>query len=130
MLRVKTCLKFSEIHGVGCFALEDIKKGTVVWEMDPGLDLEIPEQQVRTFPSAIQDFFRIYAYGQVRNGEKTLVLCADHARHMNHSDAPNLLEAGETNAQNIANRDIRAGEELTCDYRLFDSKATEKLNPH
>jgi SET domain-containing protein len=42
---------------------------------------------------------------------------------MNHSEKPNLLDL-ETN---IAARDIQAGEELTCNYYLFDLDADRKL---
>ena len=128
MLRVRTQLKMSGIHGVGCFTLEDIKKGQLVWELDPGLDLELTEEQLKKYPPAVQDFFKIYSYGQMKNGEHTYILCAEHARHMNHSVTPNLLEAGDANAQNLAARDIKAGEELTCNYHEFDTDVQSKLN--
>jgi SET domain-containing protein len=46
---------------------------------------------------------------------------------MNHSENPNLIEAGDGNAYNVAARDIKVGEELTCDYNAFDTDATFKL---
>ena len=52
-----------------------------------------------------------------------ITLCGDHAKHMNHSDDPNLLDL-ETN---VAARDIAAGEELTCNYYIFDLDASRKL---
>lgn len=128
MLRVRTQLKMSGIHGVGCFTLEDIKQGQVVWEMDPGLDLELDQEQLKKCAPAVQEFFQIYSYGQLKNGKHTYILCADHARHMNHSDHPNLIEAGDGNAQNLAARDIKAGEELTCNYHEFDADVQSKLH--
>lgn len=127
MLLVKTFLKFSDIHGVGCFTAENIKAGQVVWKLDPLLDVELSEEQVKTYSPAVMDFLLTYAYGQQSNGKKTYILCGDHARHMNHSDSPNLIEAGDGNALNIAVRDIKAGEELTCDYNAFDTDASAKL---
>jgi SET domain-containing protein len=127
MLLVKSFLKFSDIHGVGCFTAEDIKAGQIVWKFDPVLDVEIDEAQISTFPEAVRSFLNMYAYGQQDVGKKTFILCGDHARHMNHSENPNLIEAGDGNAYNVAARDIKAGEELTCDYNAFDTDATFKL---
>jgi SET domain-containing protein len=52
------------------------------------------------------------------------VLCADNARFMNHADEPNTTRVhidGAIEDDDIATRDIRVGEEMTCDYRLFDA---------
>jgi SET domain-containing protein len=76
------------------------------------------------FPDAIQDFLRKYGYEEMHDGERTIVLCGDHARHMNHSDEPNLIDSDA----NIAARDIEAGEELTCNYYVFDVDAHRKLS--
>jgi SET domain-containing protein len=127
MLLVKSFLKFSEIHGVGCFTAEDIKAGQVVWSLDPILDVEIDANKISELPASVQSFLFMYAYGQISEEKKTFILCGDHARHMNHSEKPNLIEAGDGNAFNIAVRDIKAGEELTCDYNSFDTDASFKL---
>ncbi len=126
MLLVKSFLKFSEIHGVGCFTAEDIHKGQIVWKLDPLLDVEIPAEKIDSYPPAIKNFLEMYAYGQQSGEKKSFILCGDHARHMNHSEHPNLLESGDGN--NIADRDIKAGEELTCDYNAFDTHANSKLH--
>jgi uncharacterized protein len=126
MLLVKSFLKFSDIHGVGCFTAEDIRGGQIVWKMDPILDVEIEADKIDRYPPAIKSFLQMYAYGQLAGPGKTFILCGDHARHMNHSENPNLIEAGDSS--NIAARDIKAGEELTCDYNAFDTDATFKLH--
>ncbi|MBA2403509.1 MAG: SET domain-containing protein [Bdellovibrionales bacterium] len=128
MLLVKSFLKFSEIHGVGCFAAEDITAGQVVWKFDPVLDVELDADKIDSYPPAVVSFLQMYAYGQQTETKKTFILCGDHARHMNHSDNPNLIEAGDGNAFNIAGRDIKSGEELTCDYNSFDTDASFKLH--
>ena len=127
MLLVKTFLKFSEIHGVGCFTAEDIKAGQEVWKFDPILDVELDQDKIDNYPSSVKSFLQMYAYGQQSGSKKTFILCGDHARHMNHSENPNLIEAGNGNAFNIATRDIKAGDELTCDYNAFDTDASFKL---
>jgi SET domain-containing protein len=125
MLIVKTNLKYSEIHGLGCFAGEDIKKGQVVWRFDPGIDLIFKPTELEKLPSSFTEFLKIYAYSPLNENEKTYILCADHARHMNHSEDPNLSESPD--GKNIAHRDIKMGEELTCDYNQFDKDASFKL---
>jgi SET domain-containing protein len=57
------------------------------------------------------------------------VLCIDNARFMNHADEPNTAgvhTAGAIDGYDVATRDISKGEELTCDYRLFDAEANLK----
>jgi SET domain-containing protein len=125
MLIVKTNLKYSDIHGLGCFAGEDIKKGQLVWRFDEGIDLVFNEAQLKKLPISFTEFLKIYAYSPLNSQEKTYILCADHARHMNHSEDPNLFETPD--GQNIALRDIKEGEEFTCDYNQFDKDASVKL---
>jgi SET domain-containing protein len=127
MMQVRSSVKYSPIHGLGCFADEDIKEGQVVWEFDPRLDLVIEAKDLPSFPAAVVEFLKMYCYGQDEGGKKVMILCGDHARHMNHTATPNLLEASGPNGKNIAARDITKGEELTCDYTLFDMDVLEKL---
>lgn len=125
MLIVKTQLRYSPIHGLGCFAAEDIKKGQTVWRFDEGIDLVFKEEDLKKFPPSFAEFLKMYAYSPLAEKEKVYVLCADNARHMNHDDNPNLDETPD--GLNVANRDIKAGEELTCNYNQFDKEASSKL---
>ncbi len=127
MMQVRSSVKYSPIHGLGCFADEDIKEGQVVWEFDPRLDLVIDAKDLSSFPTAVVEFLKMYCYGQDDGEKKVMILCGDHARHMNHTTNPNLLEASGLNGKNIAARDIKKGEELTCDYTLFDMDVLEKI---
>ena len=52
------------------------------------------------------------------------IASGDHARHMNHSDTPNLR--GSPEGTDIAVCGIEIGEELTCDHVEFDLDAEEK----
>ena len=130
MLMVRTSVRYSPIHGLGCFAEEDIKKGQEVWRLDSNLDVTIAAEKISDFPVAIQEFLMMYCYSEMRANKKIYILCGDHARHMNHSESPNLMEGrnGEEST-NIAARDIEKGEELTCNYTEFDSDAKNKLSP-
>jgi hypothetical protein len=46
------------------------------------------------------------------------MLNLDNSRFMNHSESPNTYEEPVGTVR--ANRAIRCGEELTCDYRAVD----------
>ena len=126
MFIVRTSLRPSTIQGLGCFAEEPIKKGQVVWQFDPRLDIRIPLSEISSFPLAIQEHFRTYASVESVNDQKVMVYCADFSKHMNHADTPNLFDAPD-NMHEIAARDIEIGEELTCNYFGFDLQASEKL---
>lgn len=125
MLLVRARIGLSTIHGIGCFAAEPIRKGQLVWVLDERLDSVIPFAELCTFPPPAQEFWLMYGYQIERNGERIIVMCGDHAKHMNHAAEPNLGE--DAARQNVALRDIAPGEELTCDYYSFDLDTVRKL---
>ena len=49
-------IKKSPIHGYGVFALHAIRKGTVVWMFQPGLDLRITLFAVKFAQSKVRDY--------------------------------------------------------------------------
>lgn len=119
MFNVPTVVAPSLIHGFGVFCAHPIPAGTVIWEFTPGLDLELTAEEVAAFPDHYRARIEMYSY---INDEGIYILCGDQARFMNHSDTPNCDDTGEVTR---AARDIRAGEELTCDYRTFDRTTRE-----
>jgi len=116
MFRVPTYVSPSPIAGVGVFTPFPIPAGTVLWEFTPGVDLRLHPSVVDGTPEPLGTLLRHYCYEEP---DGTLVLCGDNARFMNHSFEPNCDDEG--GAFTTACRDIGAGEELTCDYRLFDA---------
>lgn len=115
MLRVKTYLAQSGIHGIGLFAGEPIPKGAVVWGFDPPLDQRFTPDELARMPPSMKAFLARYAYSE----RGTLVLCGDHARFMNHSPTPNCGN-DPTRHFTLALRDIAQGEELTDDYATME----------
>ena len=111
MLRL--IIRSSDIHAAGCFALENIPKGTRVLEYT-GERITKAEgddrYEGRTFT---------YLFG-VGDGE---VVIDGHgmAMFVNHSCDPNC-ETDEVDGRVVIDviRDIAAGEELTYDYCLYD----------
>jgi len=126
MFIVRTSLHSSAIHGIGVFADEPIKKGQIVWQFDPRMDILIPLEEKQRFPPAVQDYLSMLTYIEETSGRKMMVLCADNAKHVNHSDDPNLLDTPD-GLREYAARDIAAGEELTCNYFISDLEAARKL---
>jgi SET domain-containing protein len=111
MLVVATQVRESA-HGLGLFAQERVPAGGMVWRWDDVTEIVIPSD--RQHPEAFMRFLQTYGYHAVGIG---LVVNMDNARFMNHSDDPNCIER---DGANYAVRDIEIGEELTCDYRVFD----------
>lgn len=123
MLRVPTFVAPSPIQGVGLFAAIPLRRGTVVWEFSPEVDWKIPVTDLQKFPDPYRSWLLRYVY---REPDGTYVLCGDNAKYMNHSFDPNCDDGN--GPCTVARRDIAAGEELTCDYRLFDMDSQNGLN--
>ncbi|MET0638572.1 MAG: SET domain-containing protein [Hyphomicrobium sp.] len=128
MLMVKTRLGPSHIAGIGLFAAEDIPKGTVTWRFMADFDRLLTQDAIDALPEPAHSSLLDHVYLNDATGQ--FVLCADNARFMNHASDPNtegVHEAGAVEGYDIATRDIRAGEEMTCDYRTFDGHVERKL---
>ena len=88
----------------------------------PGYDLLLTQSAMDALPEPARSSLRDLAYYHAASD--CYVLCADNARFMNHADEPNTARFhvdGAIEVDDIATRDIRVGEEMTCDYRLFDA---------
>jgi hypothetical protein len=115
MIHPATELRF--VHpsiGYGVFATQAIPRGTITWAQC-ALDRVFTSDEILALEPEYLPHIEKYAYLNAR-GEH--VLCWDHGRFMNHSCAPAVLSPGFD--IDIAIRDIRAGEELTCDYALLN----------
>lgn len=118
MLLVPTYVAASATHGFGLHAGVAIPAGTRIWEFTPGVDLRFPPRTLDLIDGELGDKLRMYCYEEP---DGTLVLCGDNARFMNHSFEPNCDDVD--GPYTVTKRDIAAGEELTCDYRLFDRES-------
>jgi SET domain-containing protein len=128
MLTVKTRIGPSAIEGMGLFAAEDIKAGTVTWRFVSGFDRFFSADEIAALPEPARTDLINHTYVDAATGRH--VLCLDNARFMNHADNPNtrgVHSDGTIEGYDIATRDIARGEELTCDYRQFDAAFKEKL---
>ena len=115
MFLIRVALGPSRIHGLGVMAGEAAASGTILWRFEPGIDLVLPRERLDGLPEAFRAYLDHYAYPSPEF-PGSLVLSGDHAKFMNHSDDPNTAIRGR---ETLARRDIAAGDEITCDYRLF-----------
>lgn len=104
---------FSRVHGMGIVALRDIPTGTAVWWPCPRCAV-IPPRQLADTPPDVLRWIAEYGYRRADGG---LLTPCGGAFLFNHSCDAAVLDVGL--AVGIAVRNIRQGEEVTCDYRGF-----------
>ncbi len=121
MVRVKTYLSKSSIHGIGVFAAEEIKKGTVTWSYSPYFVTKINPEEIAKMSKEEQERLDYLDYYWV-DAQGNYVFSLDHDKFTNHSFDPNILSVDDFT--DIAARDIAVGEELTIDYRTIISEGT------
>lgn len=112
MLKVRTFLARSEIHGFGLFAAEPIAAGTVIWTYDPTFDVAFDKEDFAKLPAPPREQIKKYYYFD--RALSAYVLCGDDNRFINHSGTPNTREDDVVGT--LALRLIERGEEITCDY--------------
>ena len=117
MLLIETELKPSSIAGIGVFLTAPVAKGAVVWRYDGRIDGAIEPSEAADLPKHVQDWLTAHTVWHEETGVH--VVWGDNARYLNHASAPNLAFEGPGFADARAVRDIAAGEELTCDYRVI-----------
>jgi uncharacterized protein len=125
MLMVDTEVKKSAIHGNGLFAAQDIPEGTVVWEYNAKVDLQLPLKFLKWLSQDVLNF--INTYGS-QEGD-VISISMDDSRYMNHSREPNL-KTGPGCESMYSSRAIKRGEELLCDYREFDDPSRDGDEPY
>lgn len=124
MLLVKTFVSDSPIEGRGLFLAEPVKKGALTWVFDPDVDSSLSESELLLLSEEQQSY--IHKYGYLCNKTYRWIVCGDDGRFMNHSEQPSTVGVYWSHlplqGADIATRDLLAGEELTCNYRSFDSR--------
>ena len=125
MLKIKTYIDKSTIPnaGIGCFAAEDIKSGSLIWEFNPFFDRVYTDENLLHMSELEQEFVKIYAF----KWYNIYYLCIDNGRFFNHSDTNyNTIDpSGEY--KTYAARDIFKGEEIISNYNNFSANENDKL---
>jgi SET domain-containing protein len=112
MLLIKARVRPSSIHGLGLFACEYIRAGTVIWRYVPGFDVAIPEDHLDQLPPPARE--QVLHYACYEPQHRRYLLSSDDDRFSNHADDPNTRLCDD---EMLAVRDIHIDEEITCDYR-------------
>lgn len=111
MLLIKTYLDKSAIEGIGAFASEFVKEGTLVWKFQPPIDLVLTPEEVEELPEAAKEFVQLHGYPHP-TGANNHCLSYDNARYINHSADSNL----SSDEPCVALKNIEPGTELTINY--------------
>ncbi len=125
MLLVKTRIDVSSIHGIGLFANEFIPKGTVTWQYHEGLDLDLDKDTVDSLPETQKNVFLHYSYFDKERNK--FIIPIDDLRFINHTKDNSKVNISSTPDQDVAARDINIGEELLCNYSLFDADYFDRI---
>ncbi len=125
MLRVKTKVGISGIHGLGLFADQFIPKGTTTWEYDALVDVGFSKEILDGLNTLNKEYLLHFCYFDA--DLQKFVLCADSQRFINHSQDKTKINIFSTPKKDVASRDINIGEELLCDYNQFDSEYFKRM---
>ena len=128
MLTIRTFLKETRTRGIGLFAAEPVPKGNVWWKDDDEFNRVLPGAKVDALPDAAKEF--IYTYGSL-NCDGEWYICLDNGRFVNHSDDPNTMPTnpgGLGRGDWVASKDIKTGDEITSDYRMFCATCKDGLS--
>lgn len=119
MLLIATRVMPSPVHGIGLFAHQFIRKGSILWEYDPNFDPVVSLEVVRA-KAAVDPVFATYVKHrgyEDRHLPGFVVFNLDNEQFKNDSISPNTFASDDN--KTIALRDISVGEELTIDYEDF-----------
>lgn len=114
MMVIKNYVAPSEVHGVGLFAGENIQKDQIIYVFNPVVDVVMKADRIESLGTEFARFMRMYAYCELNTRE--VIISIDNSKFMNHCEFPNTMW---TFIYGWAAKNIREGEELTCDYYSF-----------
>lgn len=118
---VKLQLRPSAVHGVGVFALRDIKKGETLYADIIPHQFDIPYSKFKQLDSTIRDIVLSH-FPLIVEGSHFMYPVTKMSAFLNHSDKPNYDAK-----KDVALKAIKAGDEVLEDYRLIPSY--EKVYP-
>ena len=111
---VKVKLAPSPIHGIGVFALRDIKKGGKLYLDAIPHAFDVPFKDFKKLDPEISEIL-LGHWPQIVNGSHFLYPVTKFSAYCNHSDTPNV-----DMKEDKALRKIKKGEELTENYKLIE----------
>jgi len=131
MYLIKVSVGKSGIEGKGVFVVEDIKKDSITWKFDPQHDMVLTPEQFEALDAKTKESVLRVAYLSptsncwIYPAEDDPALFTNHSKTSNQSVVFDKSVSGEPFFR--ANRDIKAGEELTVNYEEFDARPADLL---
>ncbi len=121
MIHIKYKLKVSDLHGIGLFSDQAIKKGELIYTASSMLDLNITQEEFDSL--AQEEKNEILWWGFFDQPSQMWHVDFDVSKFINHSYAPTVTQdASHDEAYIVAARDIVQEEELTQNYLEFESQ--------
>ena len=121
MIHIRYKLDRSAAHGVGMFADEDIAAGTLVYTPSPLLDVNLTQEQFDSLDEKEQREVRYWGFFDEPSQKWHVDFDVTH--FINHADSATVSQdPAFAEAHLVAARDIKAGEELTQNYREFETE--------
>ncbi len=114
MLHQDLDLRKSRLQGRGIFAKKKIPRGTILLITDSDSSTCCTEGQYKKMGKRRKAFFNRWAY---QDDDGKLCYYKGISRYINHNCNPNMATVGHND---IAIRDIAAGEEVTYDYGVIE----------
>ena len=112
---VKIKIAPSSVHGVGVFAVRDMKKGERLEADAVPHAFDVPYKKLGELDSEVRDIILSH-WPTIVNGSHFLYPVTKMVAFMNHSDAPNYDAVTDT-----LTKDVKKGEEIFEDYRLIEN---------
>ena len=120
MIHINYKLQASDLHGIGLFAGEEIKKGQLIYTASPLLDLNITQEKFNGLDQKEKD--EILWWGFFDEPSQMWHVDFDVSKFINHSfTATATQDEDHDEAYLVAARDIEPGEELTQNYLEFET---------
>lgn len=129
MYKIKVSIKKSRIDGQGVFADEDVKRGAIVWQYTEGHDSKMTREAFDALDEPTKTAMQRIAYLSPTTAMWVSPPEDDPACYTNHDpETNNTTVVVDRQISDeplfVANRDIRAGEEITNNYLEFDANST------
>jgi SET domain-containing protein len=116
---VKIKLRPSNIHGVGVFAIRDIKKDEKLYTDVIPHAFDLPYKMFNKLDKEVSELI-LNSWPNIYNGAHFLYPITKMTAFINHSEKPNY----DIN-KDVALADIKSGDEITINYKLY--KNSEKI---
>jgi len=114
MIHIAYKIQSSQTHGIGLFAVQDIKSGDLIYTPTPLLDVDITKEE---FASLTPDEKReVMYYGYFNKKTNKWHVAFDAIRILNHGTADVSNVTQDEDMVMTAKRNISNGEELLQDY--------------